>query len=110
MKGVDSASQVKPGTPIRMCIGCRVKARKTDLLRVVGQGSRVVPDPTAVHPGRGAYLHPDVGCYELATRRRAFARALRITGEIDTTSLRAALSPDQSDQPQVSREHRMSTP
>ena len=40
----------------------------------------VVPDPTATAPGRGAHLHPTTECYELAVRRRAFARALRFTG------------------------------
>jgi uncharacterized protein len=40
----------------------------------------VVPDPTATAPGRGAHLHPTIECYELAVRRRAFARALRFTG------------------------------
>ena len=28
-------------------------------------------------PGRGAHLHPTTACYDLAVRRRAFARALR---------------------------------
>jgi uncharacterized protein len=37
----------------------------------------VVPDPTATAPGRGAHLHPTTECYELAVRRKAFARALR---------------------------------
>jgi len=38
----------------------------------------VVPDPTATRPGRGAHLHPATACYELAVRRRAFGRALRV--------------------------------
>jgi hypothetical protein len=37
----------------------------------------VVPDPDGSAPGRGAHLHPTVGCFELAQRKRAFARALR---------------------------------
>jgi uncharacterized protein len=37
----------------------------------------VVPDPDGTAPGRGAHLHPTAECYELAVRRRAFARALR---------------------------------
>lgn len=40
----------------------------------------VVPDPLGTAPGRGAHLHPTTECYELAVRRRAFARALRFTG------------------------------
>ncbi|GAA4367108.1 hypothetical protein GCM10023146_11100 [Nocardioides caricicola] len=38
----------------------------------------VVPDPTATAPGRGAHLHPTAECYELAVRRKAFGRALRV--------------------------------
>ena len=34
-------------------------------------------------PGRGAWLHPDDSCLTAAIRRRAFARALRITGSPD---------------------------
>jgi predicted RNA-binding protein YlxR (DUF448 family) len=40
----------------------------------------VVPDPTATAPGRGAHLHPTTGCYDLAVRRKAFTRALRLEG------------------------------
>lgn len=39
----------------------------------------VVPDPAATRPGRGAHLHPTIACYDLAVRRRAFGRALRVT-------------------------------
>ena len=38
----------------------------------------VTPDPTATAPGRGAHLHPTPACYDLAVRRKAFARALRL--------------------------------
>jgi uncharacterized protein len=37
----------------------------------------VVPDPDGTSPGRGAHLHPTAECYDLAVRRKAFARALR---------------------------------
>ena len=40
----------------------------------------VVPDPGATSPGRGAHLHPTTECYDLAVRRKAFARALRHAG------------------------------
>lgn len=40
----------------------------------------VLPDPGATAPGRGAHLHPTPDCYDLAVRRKAFARALRYTG------------------------------
>jgi predicted RNA-binding protein YlxR (DUF448 family) len=40
----------------------------------------VVPDPDGTAPGRGAHLHPTTECYDLAVRRKAFARALRTQG------------------------------
>ncbi|GAB4007961.1 hypothetical protein GCM10028772_21130 [Nocardioides ultimimeridianus] len=72
--------------PVRTCIGCRARAAKRELLRVtVGSDPTtgtpaVVPDPDATAPGRGAHLHPTSACYDLAVRRKAFARALRVTG------------------------------
>ena len=71
--------------PVRMCIGCRERAAKRELLRVVtgsvtrgqAQSWSVVPDPGGTAPGRGAHLHPTLECLELAERKRAFARALR---------------------------------
>ena len=70
--------------PVRTCIGCRKRAAKSELLRVTGGSGPdgqmvVVPDPDGTAPGRGAHLHPTTGCYDLAARRKAFSRALRIT-------------------------------
>jgi len=71
--------------PVRTCIGCRERAAKRELLRVVAgtdaedrAGSWfVVPDPNGTAPGRGAHLHPTLECLALAERKRAFTRALR---------------------------------
>ena len=74
-----------PAGPVRTCIGCRRRAAKRELLRVVAgpdthdqeRSWAVVPDPRGTAPGRGAHLHPTLECFELAERKRAFARALR---------------------------------
>ena len=84
------------GEATRTCVGCRSRADKSDLLRVVaveaGAGlnaARVaVPDPRGRLPGRGAYVHRDPGCLDLAERRRAFPRALRVPGPLDTGAVR----------------------
>jgi uncharacterized protein len=57
------------------------------LLRVVGRGDSIVPDPQARLHGRGAYLHLSQACFEQAQRRKAFARALRLQGPIRTAEL-----------------------
>lgn len=49
----------------------------------------VVPDPQAIRPGRGAWLHP--GCLEAAERRKAFTRALRASAAPDLTVLRESV-------------------
>jgi predicted RNA-binding protein YlxR (DUF448 family) len=51
----------------------------------------VLPDPARRRPGRGAHLHPDPACLALAERRRAFGRALRIAGVLDTGPVAEAL-------------------
>jgi len=86
-------SPAAPGTtgPVRMCIGCRRKQRATELLRVVAVDGVVIPDPRHRLPGRGAWLHPDPGCLDMAERRRAFGRALRLTEQLDTSKVRRLL-------------------
>ncbi|MFE2170066.1 YlxR family protein [Streptomyces sp. NPDC059447] len=78
--------------PERTCVGCRERAAKSDLLRIVAIGDECVPDPRGTLPGRGAYVHPVVVCLDQAVRRRAFPRALRSTGALDTAELRKAMA------------------
>ncbi len=47
----------------------------------------VVLDPKSTATGRGAHLHPNVRCFDLAVRKRAFGRALRSGAGLATTSL-----------------------
>jgi predicted RNA-binding protein YlxR (DUF448 family) len=69
-------------------VGCRERAAKTDLLRIVAVEGECVPDHRGTLPGRGAYVHPSLVCLDLAVRRRAFLRALRAPGTLDTKALR----------------------
>lgn len=74
-------------------MGCRQRDDRSRLLRVVADAGYehqavLVPDPAARRPGRGAWLHVDPGCLDLAERRRAFARALRLQGPVDTAAVR----------------------
>lgn len=73
--------------PVRTCLGCRQRAPRPSLLRVVARDGRVVADAAARLPGRGAWVHPTRECIDEAIRRRAFGRALRIAAGLDTSSL-----------------------
>jgi predicted RNA-binding protein YlxR (DUF448 family) len=72
---------------VRTCVGCRERNHPDDLLRVVVEDGIAIPDPTASRGGRGAWLHHD--CLEMAVRRRAFGRALRMTSAPDLSVLTA---------------------
>lgn len=73
--------------PVRTCLGCRKRADKSSLLRVVAQDGEVVADASASLPGRGAWVHPTHKCIESAQQRRAFARALRAENTLDSRQL-----------------------
>ena len=75
-------------------MGCRKRELAAELVRVVavsaGNGEHVtsvIVDTGNNLPGRGAWLHPAPGCVFQAVRRRAFVRALRITGSPDTSAV-----------------------
>jgi uncharacterized protein len=78
---------------VRTCVGCRERAAKSELIRIVavssGSTTLVAPDPRGSAGGRGAHLHPSTACAELATRRRAYGRALRVSGPVDDTMVRS---------------------
>ncbi|WP_213001498.1 YlxR family protein [Winogradskya consettensis] len=84
MRGVDFSS----AGPVRTCIGCRLRAPATELLRFIaveaGDIFQLQPDPDRRLPGRGAHVHSEPACFAQAERRRAFGRALRLTGVADT--------------------------
>ncbi|MGI5480317.1 YlxR family protein [Streptomyces lavendofoliae] len=74
--------------PERTCVGCRERAAKRDLLRIVLIKGECAPDPRGTLPGRGAYVHPASVCLDLAVRRRAFPRAFRVQGPLDAADVR----------------------
>ncbi|WP_366916026.1 YlxR family protein [uncultured Nocardioides sp.] len=85
-------------SPVRTCVGCRGRAAAGELLRVTvgtdAQGHQaVVPDPGRTATGRGAHVHLDRSCYDLAIRRKAFPRALRVPGPLATEGVERLLEP-----------------
>ena len=80
----------------RTCVGCRRCDVRSALLRVVAEWNdtgehvaRVVVDPRLRLPGRGAWLHPTPECLDLAVRRKAFGRALRVKAFLDVAAVNA---------------------
>ena len=81
-----------PHVPERTCIGCRQRAPRAQLLRLVlTSGGELDVDARAVRPGRGAWIHPDPECLTLAERRRAASRALRTGGPLDVARVHGFL-------------------
>lgn len=69
--------------PVRTCVGCRARASRAVLLRAVIRNGELVFDERAVLPGRGAWVHPTQECVLTAQRRRAFARAFRVSAAME---------------------------
>ena len=64
--------------PQRMCAGCRGRADKGSLIRLVWDGgTSVVIDERQRLPGRGIYLHR--ACVARALKSKAIGRGLRRT-------------------------------
>ncbi len=78
-RGEGGPDAKRPGrVGIRTCVACRQEAGKRSLVRFVRDASGVATiDPTGRAPGRGAYLHRDPSCIELARKKRAIDRALK---------------------------------
>ena len=64
--------------PVRTCVACRLEAGKGALVRMVRRpDGSVGVDRTGLASGRGAYLHSDSTCIEIARKRRALERSLK---------------------------------
>ena len=64
--------------PVRTCVACRLEAGKGAMLRIVrrAEGGAAL-DRSGHATGRGAYLHDDASCIEIARKRKALERALK---------------------------------
>src|SRR5690606_7647452 len=78
--------------PVRTCVGCRARDSRSALVRVVAVDNVATIDERASMPGRGAWVHPDPSCVAAALRRRAFVRALRVSGQLDTQTIEKRLN------------------
>lgn len=64
--------------PLRMCIGCKEKRDKRELLRIVRTPEGVTEiDRTGKKAGRGAYVCSRKACLEKAIKSKELKRALK---------------------------------
>ena len=80
--------------PMRMCAGCRERAPKKELIRVVRTpDGALLLDAREKAPGRGAYICRKAECLQKARRSRALERMLNISIPEDAyDALEAALN------------------
>lgn len=78
--------------PQRTCVGCRETLAKRGLVRVVRTPEGLRVDPTGKVPGRGAYLHDRLSCWERGLKG-ALAHALKVVlTDQDRETLRAFMA------------------
>ncbi|MPV49583.1 MULTISPECIES: YlxR family protein [unclassified Pseudactinotalea] len=78
--------------PIRSCVGCRTKDRRSALVRLVidhrsDDHPVVTVDRSACAPGRGVWVHEHPRCLDRALTTRAFPRGLRTTRAVDLSQV-----------------------
>ena len=69
--------QVKK-VPVRKCIGCQEMKNKKELIRIVrnDEGEFSI-DTTGKKAGRGAYICPNVECFEKARKSKGLERSFK---------------------------------
>ncbi|MCD7845951.1 MAG: YlxR family protein [Oscillospiraceae bacterium] len=83
---------------LRMCAGCRARATKKELIRIVRTpDGQVIADAKAKAPGRGAYLCRKTACLEKARKSRALERMLAVEITPETYEALAAAIGDSAD-------------
>ena len=64
--------------PQRMCVSCREKKEKKDLIRIVyNKTGELSIDINGKLEGRGAYICKDINCLEKAIKTNSLERALK---------------------------------
>ena len=63
--------------PMRMCIGCKEKKPKNELVRIVRTvDGKIEVDTTGKKSGRGAYLCKNPSCAEVSLKENKISKAL----------------------------------
>lgn len=79
--------------PTRTCIACQQKRPKRELIRVVRTPEGPIEvDSSGKRSGRGAYLCPARGCWQVALDRRQLQRALKCQVSADEVQALGAVA------------------
>jgi len=81
--------------PQRMCVACKARRDKSELLRVVLlPDGHTELDPTGKMPGRGAYVCKDEDCIAQALKANRFQRGLKTQVDSDTVEQLKTIYPN----------------
>ena len=81
---------------MRMCVSCRERFAKKDLIRIVASpDGEVTVDPTGRMPGRGAYVCHDPECMKKAVEQHRLDKGLHC--QVDSESIRPMLEENEKD-------------
>lgn len=78
--------------PVRTCVGCRERDRRSVLTRLVARGGTLHVDGVKRQPGRGAWVHARSACLEAFGRKGGFVRSLGcVIAKLERQEIRARL-------------------
>ncbi len=79
----------KSDKPTRTCVACREESGRGELLRLVeSPDGRIALDARSRIGGRGAWVHPTRACIEMAAKRHAAERSLKVSvRDVDAAGL-----------------------
>ena len=64
--------------PLRQCIGCGEMKSKKEMIRILKTETEgIVLDATGRKNGRGAYVCPDMTCFQKAVKSKGIERSLK---------------------------------
>jgi predicted RNA-binding protein YlxR (DUF448 family) len=87
-----TAVREQPHEPVRTCVGCRARDRRSVLTRLVAREGALQIDAAKCLPGRGAWVHARGACLEAFGRKGGFVRSLGcVIARIERETLRVRL-------------------
>jgi predicted RNA-binding protein YlxR (DUF448 family) len=65
--------------PLRQCVGCRIMKSKSEMMRIMKNGSgEIMFDAAGRQNGRGAYICHNIDCFRAARKNKGLERSLKI--------------------------------